>query len=67
MGVEVDSSTDPFVKVFNGVAHILVFETTDEALALVNDGVRHYELCSTATRSGSSTCVSFSFNLVDLN
>ena len=42
MGVEVDPSTDPFVQVFNGVTHMLVFNTTDATLALENDGVRNY-------------------------
>lgn len=67
MGVEVDSSNDPFIQIFNGNTHILVFNTTDAALALENDGVRHYELCMTAKKSGSSACVLFSFNLFDLN
>lgn len=46
MGVEVDPSTDPFVQVFDGYAHILVFNTADAALALedggAGEGVRNY-------------------------
>jgi hypothetical protein len=54
-----DYTLDYFTKVFDGTTPLVVFDGENVGAQLINDGDRHYELCTVASSSGSSACIRF--------